>query len=144
MTHKLYNIKTYNTLHMPIADIANTVPIVMANILKTFMAVTLNNNLYPIGYRGDILIEFQVNLGTAIATQNFNNLYDIMIRFLSSYNYTYSMYRYFIKFTEEDLKKYKDACDFFKEKQWDDIVSDFIDATYTLFSNGTMSNNKLI
>ena len=144
MRQKLSNIKIYNTLRMSIIDIANIIPIAIANTLKTFMAVTLSNKTYPIGYYGDNLLEFKVNLGTIIATQNFDHLYNVMIRFLSCYNYTYSAYTYFIKFSEEDLIKYKRLCDSFKGKQWNDIVSDFADATYALFSNGIMSDKKLI
>lgn len=142
--HKLFSIKVYITINTPIECIASVVPTIIANSFKTCMAISLNNTPYPIGYDASKLIEFQINLGTIINTQNFEYLYTTMLQFLSSYSYVYSAYRYFIKFTEEDLIKYKKTCDSFKDKQWDDIVSDFSDATHDLVSNATIGNNKII
>jgi hypothetical protein len=142
-TNVLNNIKYYHTNRMALKDIANMVPTLISNSLRLFKATTLNGISYPIGYDGKNIIEFQINLGTSIATQNFNNIYEIMIRFLSSYSYMFAMYQYFIKFTKEDLNRYESICNSFKGKEWDDIVLEFSDATYDFFSKGTMSNNKL-
>jgi len=134
----VFRTPTYN-----IESIANGFPFSIANLLKSFMTKTFSDMQYPIRYDYNRLMEFKINLGIMIHKQDFSSLYSVFIQFLNSFNYFYAMYVFHIKFPETALVDFKKKCDSFKDKEWNDIISELVDAVYELFSQGTFANKPV-
>jgi len=139
----LIGLKAYKTAVYGMETIAAVFPNLIADLLKMFMAKNAMGNTTPIGYNWNQLMEFQINLGNAIAAAQFDYLDNIVIQFLQSYSYVLPPYQFFIEFPDEEIQEYTEICNGFKGKEWDDIVDDFVDATYEFFGSGKMFNTPL-
>lgn len=132
----LIGLKAYKTTTFPKEDIATLFPSLLADILRMFMAKSLNGRPLPIGYNWDKFMEFQTNLGIMIAQEKFDYLDNVVIQFLKSYQTCFNPYVITICILDDELRKYENICNEFKGKTWDEIIDDFIDATYNLFKTG--------
>ena len=139
----LKGLRGYQTPTFSIELIAELVPNLIAEVLKMYTARNAMDQITPIGYDWNKMLEFQINLGTMIATKQFDYLDNVMIQFLKSYSYVLPPYRFFIKFPDEELIKYEEICNEFKGKEWNEIVDEFVDATIDLFESGKMFNKSL-
>lgn len=139
----LKGIKAYRTPIFPIETIAKVVPHLLADYFKTFMAQNMQGTTSPIGYDWGRLLEFQNNLGMMIMSKKFDYLDNVVLQFLKSYSHVFSVYRFPIKFPDSSVEKFKKICDSFKEREWNDIVDEFIDAVELLFSSGKILNKNL-
>lgn len=144
MKEKLFEtLKSMRIGNRSLEDIASNFPFTLANTLKLFMTRTMSGMEYPIRYDYNRLMEFKINMGTMIHNQDFKNIYPVTLQFLKSFNYFYAMYVFYIKFPESAIKEFKNKCEMLNNKEWDDIVSEFIDAVLKLFKQGRFGNSGI-
>jgi len=95
------------------------------------------------------LVEFKVNLSTAIYMDNYDTLDNIIIEFFKTYNYkiitpTGQFVMFKVDFTDESEKRFESICNNFKGKDWDSIIDDFIDALYIFLSSATVHGDSFV
>lgn len=144
MKEKLFEVlKTMRTGNRNLEDIASTFPFTLANTLKLYMTKTMSGMEYPIRYDYNRLMEFRINMGAMIHNQDFKNIYSVTLQFLKSFNYFYAMYVFYVKFPEPAITEFREKCESIKNKEWDDMISEFIDSVLKLFKQGRFGNSMI-
>ena len=130
--------------------------IVIESFPRTLMTLLCSSHIiniygepHPIGYDGIKSFEFITRMSDAIAHDNFDLLDDIIIDFVKTYHYTiltpeYKMIMFPVNFPEDAEKIFREICNSFKGKQWNDVLSEFIDALYTFTDTATIHGDTLI
>lgn len=139
----LQGIKGYRTHIYSIDTISNVVPHLIADLFRTFFVSDNLGRPRWIGYDWGRLMEFQVNLGSVIASGNFDYLDNIILQFLHGYSCLVFPHKFNIKFSNDAKEKYSKICNRFKGLGWDDIIDEFIDSTFELFESGTIHNKQV-
>lgn len=144
MKEKLFHtLKSMRTGNRDLEYIANNFPFMLANTLKLYMTRTMSGMEYPIRYDYNRLMEFKINMGTMIYSQDFKNIYSVTLQFLKSFNYFYAMYVFYIKFPEAATKEFSEKCNILQNKEWDNVISTYIDELLKLFKQGKFGNSGI-
>ena len=144
MMYKLQGLKGYKTAVYPMQTIVDVFPHLIADYCKSFLVTRFDGHTDTIGYDWGRLLEFQINLGSMISSHKFEYLDNVVLQLFKSYSYIYTVYQFYIDFDSISVKRFVKTCDTFKNKEWDDVIDDFVDALHDLFSSGTFLNKKVM
>jgi hypothetical protein len=139
----LQGMKGYKTNVHSIETIAGVIPQFIADLFRTFFVEDDAGRPNHIGYDWNRLMEFQINLGNMIKAGKFDYLDNVILQFLNGYGCFIYPFKHNVKFSNEEIGKFTDICNKFKDLTWDDIADPFLDATFDLFASSTILNQKI-
>jgi len=145
----LNSLKPFKTSSMGKAHVAEAFPSLLANVCRSMGVLDMYGITRPVIHDWGKLMEFKVNLSTAIYSNNFDTLDNIIIEFFKTYNYKIvtplgQLVMFKVDFTDESEKKFELICNDFKGKEWDEILESFIDALYDFLSSATIHGDSLV
>lgn len=144
----LQPLKAYTTNIYTKEIICTVFPNMLAQLCR--MTSVINFYGYPqqLHFNPEHVIEFTNNLGCSIHQENYDLLDNIILKFFKEYYYMIPInnkyYRFVVDFNEEATNKFVETCNNFKGKQWDDIISPFLDSLYEFLNTITIHGDPLV
>ena len=142
------SLKTYKEPLYTKDKIASDFPFALANCCRSMKITNILGQPQGLLYDWTRLREFQVNLGIAIESEQYDYLDNIILEFFSEYNYKiitpdgkFVMFK--IAFNEDAKNKFVDICNAFKGKEWNNILDDFLDSLYVFLNTITIHGENL-
>jgi len=140
-------LKAYKIKYMGRGAIINIFPLLLANCCRQSYIINIKGSTQPLCYDWTKLMEFKNNLSIVIANENYDLLDNIILEFFKTYNYkiltkqsSYLLFK--IEFPKDAEDNFIETCNNFKDKQWDDILDDFLEALYIFLNTGTVHGQK--
>ena len=136
-------LKAFRFSTMGRDHIAKVFPELLANSCRTMAIVDIFGNKKEVIFNWGKLMEYKINFSSAIYSNNYDMLDNILIEFFKSYNYKIivppgKLVMFHIDFPDEAIQKFENTCNAFKGKQWDDIIDTFLDSFYEFVSTATV------
>lgn len=88
--------------------------------------------------------EFISKMSDTIQKNEFDYLDNIVLEIISNLHFVTHFGNIIINIDEEQKKKFIKTCNDFKGKEWNDILSPFIDTTYELLCKCTIQGGQLL
>jgi len=135
----LMSLKVHTSASRPFADIALEFPVMLSATLRMIPFKYELHNLL-LSYNALGFLTFRTRLSTAIFTNNFDYLDNVILDFIKSSKYSYGATPLTLTFSEETTLNFVELCNSFKGRPWDDIIDPFIDGLRDLLSSGFLTN----
>ena len=140
-------LKAFRFSTMGREHIAKVFPELLATSCRTMAIVDIFGSKKEVIFDWGKMMEYTVNFSSAIYSDNYDMLDDILIELLKSYNYTIFVppgkrILFHVDFTDAAIEKFTNTCNAFKGKEWDDIINDFLDSFYEFVSTATVHGDN--
>lgn len=142
-------LKPFKVSTMGKDHVSRVFPELLANACRSMGVVDCYGATHPVLQDWGKLVEFKVNLSTAIYTDNYDTLDNIIIDFFNTYNYkivlpTGKFVMFKVEFPQESKDLFESRCNQFKNCEWDEILNDFIDYLYEFLSSATIHGDHFV
>src|SRR5271157_642924 len=139
----LDELKMYGTTDSNLDKVASLFPQLLGNLICS-VSVTLHPcYIFTLKFERDLYLQFTMNLGNAIRSNEFDMLDNIILDFIGTYHYYYPPYKVIIDLNPIEVKKFTELCNGFKGQTWNDILSPLIDGIYNILITATANGEKL-
>lgn len=136
-------LKGYQTTEETLSGVAQSFPMIFGHLLRMMHVMLHPCYVFNFMFERGQFIQFMSNLGNAIQSHNFDYIDNIIIEFLSSYNYVIPPYKVIIDLDPNSVQRFTDLCNNFKGKKWNDILSPLVDGIVDLLENATAAGKKI-
>lgn len=123
--------------------LSDTFPMIIAQVLKYLSVYTEPKVLRNLQFTNDSYLQFLINFGTALYTQNFTTLDDILLLFLEKYYIYTHPCQFYLTFPESAKKKFNSDFDAFRDKQWNKVIDPMLDSIIELLKTGKIAGKYL-
>jgi hypothetical protein len=142
------SLKAYKFSVMGRDSVIKVFPELLANTCRTMQVTNMYGVPQGLCYDWNKLMEFKVNLSTAIAMEKYDTLDNIIIEFFDSYNYKIvtpmgQLVMFKVDFPKESKRKFETTCNAFKGRLWDDIIDEFVTSFYEFANTATIHGDNL-
>ena len=96
--------------------------------------------LAPLEIQNQFIDKFE----EALKNDQYDQLDNITLDFISNLKYRTPDFEISLNIEEDEKQKFIDICNNFKDKEWDEIIDEFIDSVYNLLSNCTIYGGQLL
>jgi len=141
------SLKAFTFSTMGKEHVAKIFPELLANSCRSLSITDIMGNKKEVIYNWGKLMEYKINLSNAIYSDNYDLLDNIIIEFYQSYNYKIvtpkgQLVMFQVEFPDEAIEKFTNICNNFKGKEWDNILSDFLDSFYEFITTATIHGDN--
>lgn len=136
-------LKVYKTRDDNIDTISKIFPMMFGNLLTMMVVKFPNGTVMNMVFDRDKLDSFFENFRNAIYYNEFDYIDNVILDFLHGYNFKSPPYMVTIDFSDEEIINFTNTCNNFKEKHWNDILDDLVDAIYNLLCSATANNTPI-
>ena len=141
-------LRTYKEPLYTKDKIAERFPFTLANCCRTMKVTNIFGKPQGLLYDWGQLQIFQSNMGIAISQEKYDTLDDIIIDFFNSYNYKVITPKgqhvmFTVEFPESAETIFRNKCNTFKNKKWNDILDTFLDVLVEFLKTATVHGDTL-
>lgn len=122
--------------------IAKTFPMSLGILLRD-MNIQINGGRVNLLYKADKLHKFMSDMEEVILTNKFDYLDNIVLELLDNYTILLGEKLEDIDIPEKDRTIFIDTCNNFKDRTWNDIFDDFLDAVYVVLKDATIAGRDI-
>ena len=139
----VFGLKGHRTTDATLDKVASSFPLVFGNLLRLMSVILPPCYVFNFMFERDKFMAFILTLGNAIHFNQFDFIDNIILEFLSSYNYIIPPYKVIIDLDPKEVDKFTVLCNGFKGKEWNDILSPLVDGIYDLLNTATANGQKI-